>query len=380
MSNLPSINFLPGQHFECTACGKCCKGAWNIAVDNDSFHSIKASQSFQKQSKKGYLPLVLAEDKQASLGRDSRGACVFLADDNLCEVHGELGMESKPLVCRTYPHMLTKTPEGYFSSLSFACPAVLSNSGKPIAESGPELQKMLASSNFAVPQNLPIDTQVPLTEEVTLSWSDYLRLEQHLLSAFKPQQPALSLLSMASELASAVGEGTLNSLLAEGFTSHGVSSAYAHQLLEIFSVNCLSILELESSPEKRADFMDELMTQRSTPSPRHGISLQPFSITAKPQPADLKLIHYYFQNIVFGKRLAGESLLSALLSLAVGMALLLYYLEAFRGAGLESQKAAVMAFELIEAEVVTHSRGMKPLLSELPKALLAQADSIQPAA
>ena len=76
MSNLPQINFLPGQHFECTACGKCCKGAWNIAVDEESFRTIQQSQSFGKRKKEGYIPLTVS-DGAASVGRKETGGCVF---------------------------------------------------------------------------------------------------------------------------------------------------------------------------------------------------------------------------------------------------------------------------------------------------------------
>jgi hypothetical protein len=52
----------------------------------------------------------------------------------------------------------------------------------------------------------------------------------------------------------------------------------------------------------------------------------------------------------------------------VGLALLVYYLEVFRSAHPE-QTAKEMAFELIEGDVVTHSRGLNVLLDEFPNAL-----------
>jgi Fe-S-cluster containining protein len=377
MSNLPQINFLPGQHFECTACGKCCKGAWNIAVDDESFTRIKSSQSYEKRKKEGYIPLMLADNK-ASVGRKESGGCVFLSDDDLCDIHGELGLENKPLVCQTYPNMLTNTPEGYFVSLSFACPAVLNNAGVPMEEKRDRLAHTLAVSGTAVPQNVPIAGEVELAAGITISWEEYKLLEQHMLVAFKPQQPAKSLLGMAETLSTALINGEVNSLIENGFGAPRHSD-YSEQLLEVFSVNCISIMELEKEPEERVDFMGQLMTHEGVTSPRHGCHLPAFSAQPKAQPRDLALIHYYFQNIVFGKRLTNGSLLNGLLTLAVGMALLVYYLEVFRQCHKE-QTARELAFELIEGDVVTHSRGLNVLMDELPKAMLSHLVSLDKAA
>ena len=368
MTNLPQINFLPGQHFECTACGKCCKGAWNIAVDEESFRTIQQSKSFGKRRKEGYVPLTVS-DGQASVGRKESGGCVFQDENNLCDIHGELGLEKKPLVCQTYPNMLTNTPEGYFVSLSFACPAVLNNAGTPMEEKRDQLGRMLARAGTVVPQNVPLTGRVKVAGEATVEWTDYLKLEQHMLSAFKPQQPAQSVLSMAEQLAVAAIAGELDSLVQNGFQQYAPTD-YSEQLLEVFSVNCISIMELEKAPEERVDFMNRLMTETGVVSPRYGCLLPAFSSQPKARPADLSLIHYYFQNIVFGKRLTNVSLLDGLLTLAVGLALLVYYLEVFRAAHPE-QTAREMAFELVEGDVVTHSRGLNVLLDEFPNALVA---------
>ncbi len=368
MSNLPQINFLPGQHFECTACGKCCKGAWNIAVDEESFRTIQESKSFGKRKSEGYIPLTVS-DGGASVGRKESGGCVFQDDNNLCDIHGELGLEKKPLVCQTYPNMLTNTPEGYFVSLSFACPAVLNNAGTPMEEKRDHLGRMLARAGKAVPQNVPLTDRVKVAGDATVAWTEYLKQEEHMLGAFKPQQPPQSGLSMAEQVAMAAMTGQLDVLVENGFQPFAPTE-YAGQLLEVFSVNCISIMELEKAPEKRVDFMNELMTEAGVLSPRYGCQLPAFSAQPKARLSDLSLIHYYFQNVVFGKRLTSASLLDGLLTLAVGLALLVYYLEVFRAAHPE-QTAKEMAFELIEGDVVTHSRGLNVLLDEFPNALVA---------
>ena len=232
-----------------------------------------------------------------------------------------------------------------------------------------QLGQMLARSGKAVPQNVPLTSRVKVAGETTIEWADYLKLEQHMLAAFKPQQPAQSVLSMAEQVAMAAMTGKLDQLVDKGFQAFAPTE-YAGQLLEVFSVNCISIMELEEAPEKRVEFMSELMTEAGVVSPRYGCRLPAFSAQPKARPSDLSLIHYYFQNLVFGKRLTGASLLDGLLTLAVGMALLVYYLEVFR-ADHPEQTAKEMAFELIEGDIVTHSRGLNVLLDEFPNALVA---------
>ena len=144
-------------------------------------------------------------------------------------------------------------------------------------------------------------------------------------------------------------------------------------------MNCISIMELENEPEKRVDFMAQLMTLEGVRSPRHGSHLPAFSAQPKARPSDLSLIHYYFQNIVFGKRLTNGSLLNGLLTLAVGLSLLVYYLEVFRQDN-DEQAAREKAFELIEGDVVTHSRGLNVLMDELPKAMLSHLVILEQAA
>ena len=377
MTNLPQINFLPGQHFECTACGKCCKGDWNIAVDDEAFARIQKSQSYKTKKKAGYIPLTVADDK-ASVGRKESGGCVFLSDDNLCDIHAELGIENKPLVCQTYPHMLTNTPEGYFVSLSFACPAVLNNAGQPMEKTRDRLAETLVRAGTAVPQNVPITGKVELAAGISVEWEDYKKLEQHMLRAFKPHHPAQSVLGMAETLSTALIDGKVQELVENGFGA-ARHSEYSEQLMEVFAVNCISIMELEKEPEKRVAFMDRLMTFEGVESARHDCRLPAFSARPKARPSDLSIINYYFQNIVFGKRLTNESLLSGLLTLAVGFSLLVYYLEVFRQTQNE-KTAKEKAFELIEGDLVTHSRGLNVLLKEFPKALLSHLVSLEPAA
>ena len=365
---LPEVHFLPGQRFECTSCGKCCASGWKVPVNQQAREVIEASQVYAEVKKEGYLPLQIADDRKASIGRQANGACVFLAEDDLCNLHREVGLEKKPVVCRTYPRVVTNTPDGYFVSLSFACPAVLDNQGVLLSDETLEIQELLQAFDSEVPQNVPVKDRVSIVADQELPWEDYGALERRLLESFDPRQPALSVLAIAEQLMRAGTSRELPLLLQAGFDPGEQPSPLATQLLDVFTLHCLTILELEKAPEERVGLMERLIAGESVVSTRHGFSLHLSDMLSEARAEDLESIRFYFQNIVFGKRLTTSSVTNGLLTVAVGMSLLLFYLEVFRR-GLSEQEARERAFEIVEADVVTHSSGLDVLLDEFGKAL-----------
>lgn len=70
--------------------------------------------------------------------------CIFLDDDQLCEVHRSKGELAKPLPCRAYPFEFMNTFPGEVSVLArFDCPAVLAGSGDPLRSRRSDLLEML---------------------------------------------------------------------------------------------------------------------------------------------------------------------------------------------------------------------------------------------
>ena len=365
---LPEIHLLAGQRFECTSCGKCCASRWNVPVNLQARAVIEGTQVYDTAKREGYLPLKVADDGKLSLGRQENGACVFLAEDDLCNLHREVGLEKKPVVCRTYPRVVTNTPDGYFVSLSFACPAVLDNQGTLLTEEQNELRELFQKFDSEVPQNVPVKERVNIAFGEELSWRNYQILEERLLDSFDARRPANSALVLAEQLLQASTSNQLPSLLKDGFDTTEQPSPIALQLLDVFTLHSLAILELETAPEERVGLMERLIGGERVNSTRHGFSLHLSDTRSEAREEDVATIRYYFQNIVFGKRLTNSSVLDGLLTLAVGLALLLFYLEVFRH-GLSEQEARERAFEIVEADVVTHSHGLDVLLDEFGKAL-----------
>ena len=369
MTESPTLHFIPGQHYECTSCGKCCKGAWNITVDQHAYDHISQSKTFAKKKSDGYIPIVLSDDKRASVGRTSGGECVFLDKEQLCEVHAEIGEPQKPLACQIYPHILTDTPEGFFVSLSFACPAVVENLGKNNAEYHDSLATMLKNHGDAVPRQFPVPQQVELTEHHTIEWKDYLQLETHLINGFQVEAAATSVISLVEQMLWALSHNQMPALLEHGFQQNVMPSSSSEQLRDMFSAHCITIVELEGKPEQREKLFSELISPDGAQSERFACPLPSFTGNSIVEASDHEVLRAYFRNLILGKRLLGENLLNGLLKLAVGLTLFTYYVKAFRDSGRETT-ALEEAFEIVEGDVVTHSRGLEVLLKELPKALL----------
>lgn len=63
-----------------------------------------------------------------------KGRCFFLDEKNMCRIHNELGYEAKPHGCKAFPAMVTETQGASYARLSFYCPSVAGNVGKPLRD------------------------------------------------------------------------------------------------------------------------------------------------------------------------------------------------------------------------------------------------------
>jgi hypothetical protein len=60
------------------------------------------------------------------------GRCFFLDADNRCRIHTEIAYEAKPAVCRAFPLTVLQVGDRLHARLSFWCPTVVENAGRPL--------------------------------------------------------------------------------------------------------------------------------------------------------------------------------------------------------------------------------------------------------
>lgn len=363
-SSLP-LHLPAEQRFECTLCGRCCQAAWTIAVDPSAEASIRSSQAYRELSREGYHPLTTVSERCAT-ARSADASCIFLQSDLHCRWHRELGGSKKPIVCQTYPYLLTETPDGIFATLSFACPPVLAQQGPLVSEQRSELLQMIADRWYEMPQGHPVGEMIALTSSWPIPWSDYLDLEAWIGENLAAEDPVDALLDMAAVLVGAEGDGVrprakprVDPALAD----------FTRQLASMVSCNLIALLEDLASPLERAQLGSALWNGATHRSTRFQLELPPFQLV-RPLPEALRgTVERYLRQAVFGKRLLQGTVLSRLLALACGVAILAHYEFAFRCDGAEPAAALDRAFTLVESELLSHTRSFDGFFEEFEQAL-----------
>ena len=117
------------------------------------------------------------------------GACVFLNDDKLCQVHAELGAEAKPAICRQFPYLFTRTPDGELAvSIQMECRSYLraKAAAGPTPEIEGDLRALVESGAFVQEVREPLE----LARGCPVSWTEYKELEEALFHAFDGAESA----------------------------------------------------------------------------------------------------------------------------------------------------------------------------------------------
>jgi len=160
---------LPAEsRFDCRSSGRCCRAEWGI--------SVRPSKLQQLAEAGLMLPVVQSDGGATYLGRGNRG-CPMLGADNSCEIHGELGKGAKPASCQVFPFIFTPMPDGVHVSLSYLCPTVQQNLGRPLRDRAGELR----ATTQLVEQETVLTGPFQLTPTETVGYSGYCLWEGRLL-------------------------------------------------------------------------------------------------------------------------------------------------------------------------------------------------------
>lgn len=347
--------------------------------------AIRSSEAYRQKVRTGYLPLTVQAER-VTLARGTDGACLFLDSDAACELHRELGGEAKPLVCQTYPYLFTETPDGVFTSLSYACPAALEGVGPLLEETRTELEALIEARWRELPQAASVGERVYVSPQHWLSWGDYLALEHDLLLAFSPERPVESLLATAVNLI--LAEPNEPGQLAPPPGGWSLAAAYNlggfdRELTSMVSCNLLAITEDVTDPEERARLGSFLWNGGQHYSAKFSRQLPPFSLRQPSTPQAVELIDRYVRNAILGKRLLSGTVPSRLLALACGIAILLFYIEALTEPEEDGRtapfsfEASDRAFTLVESELLSHTRSFDGFFVEFEAALRNVRDGLR---
>ncbi|MFA5507713.1 MAG: YkgJ family cysteine cluster protein [Vulcanimicrobiota bacterium] len=368
MKSSPPIHFVPGLHFSCTSCGKCCKNDWDLIVTKGKVESIQKTELYAQKVREGYAPLRVLEEVVV-LGTTEDGSCVFL-DGTLCELHRDLGEDSKPLGCQLFPLNLVRTPDGFHVSLSHACPAVLAGVGAPLPAQREWLTRFITNVE-ELPPLAAVGEKVWISDLCEVPYCDYLLLETKLLEFIKDDIYPQALINWACTIleqgasfsASDFSPGRICTMLEE-----------ALELLDIFGRAIISILELESGHEERELYSQGLIEDGVSRSHRTGAAFPPFNWYPPASEMTRATLIKFVRSQIQGKRLlAGQTVVSRLLAYGTGLAIICYYLEAQArefGSLHFSFQHLEKAFSIVEENVITHSDDLERFFVKFEEALL----------
>ena len=146
------------------------------------------------------------------------GRCFFLAEDNRCRIHTELGYEAKPEGCKAFPLHLAEVGGTTYARLSFYCPTVTRNEGKPLRE-----QSRWVNATRKAAGELARKAPVTLDGTLELSTQELAAIEQALLASLERREAPVAdrlaagsaLLRRLASAAGAAGKSGLRPALAE---------------------------------------------------------------------------------------------------------------------------------------------------------------------
>ncbi|MGB0715232.1 MAG: YkgJ family cysteine cluster protein [Phycisphaerae bacterium] len=128
---------VPEQQWSCHSCSYCCREAVVHLTEEDRRRIVQQGWS----SRLDVMPMVQAGGGWV-LNKRTDGACVFLDEANLCQIHKRFGLEQKPLACRLFPFSVREVDGAMQATVRFDCPSMARSEGQPLANHASSVSKM----------------------------------------------------------------------------------------------------------------------------------------------------------------------------------------------------------------------------------------------
>ncbi len=186
------LNWPPGvdpPRHGCVATGACCSASFlGPMTDADRVRVSGLKMGGRSRVGSGDLALESMTFRGVEHTGMARieGRCVAQGDDQLCDIHAEHGMATKPVPCRQFPLRFHRSPRGVHVSLLLACAGY--DRAREAAGDWPdradEVRALLAEGAAAPAVAIPIE----LAAGVPVSAGDWWQLADELL-ALQTQHP-----------------------------------------------------------------------------------------------------------------------------------------------------------------------------------------------
>jgi Fe-S-cluster containining protein len=355
--NIGPVHLFDFQAYECNGCGRCCDKPWKVTIDPHQLAGIEASAAYQRRTRPGFVPLAVEDGGFARLAHTESGGCVFRNQEKRCSLHAELGLYGKPRGCQLFPYQPQDTPDGTYVHLSFGCPQVVAGSGRGVEEDRAHLAHVLAYRRALAPVPGVDDFTVQLTQDVSISWESYLKLEERILQAFDLSNPCESLLKTVLAILRCDADQPWPDLT----PTRAEDISFAQEMLAKFLGNIAASLEVLENEDDWQAFSRAVESGQPVASQEFGTVIPGMSLEAPAEEFLREIINRYVRNAVLGKALLKSTVVERLLVCACVIPLVSFYGRAYQTARDESSltlEAVTLAFEKIEIGVATHTRSL----------------------
>lgn len=116
------------KHFQCIGdrCEDNCCHSWTISIDKLTFRSYEKhpDPTVKTLSKLHIQKVKESNERWGEIRLDEQGACPFLDENRLCQIHSKAGAEALSHTCKTYPRAQTRIGNQLKKSLMLSCPEV----------------------------------------------------------------------------------------------------------------------------------------------------------------------------------------------------------------------------------------------------------------
>ncbi|MCX4035605.1 flagellin lysine-N-methylase [Aeromonas caviae] len=116
------------QHFQCIGdrCEDNCCHSWTISIDKQTFRSYERhpDPTVKSLSKLHIIKVKQSNERWGEIKLDEQGACPFLDENRLCQIHSKAGPDALSHTCKTYPRAQTRIGNQLKRSLMLSCPQV----------------------------------------------------------------------------------------------------------------------------------------------------------------------------------------------------------------------------------------------------------------
>lgn len=186
---LPTLTIARDEHWDCRACGRCCRGNI-VALHDDDLRRLHA-QRWEDHPDFTHQPFIVRQGlflRKYRLAQRSDGTCVFLGEDSLCRIHQKFGFCEKPLVCRMYPLQVVPLEKAAILTLRRSCPVAAAGEGARLAEHLDAARKYVQIRPLlAEPASPPA-----VVKKQSRPWSDFMMITETLENLVNNQKYPLS--------------------------------------------------------------------------------------------------------------------------------------------------------------------------------------------